>query len=45
MSEKTLNELKKNYPLKVKAEVASIGHLNKGLTLVEKNQEAKFKAG
>ena len=35
----------RTYPTKVKAEVAAIGHLTKGLTIVERNQEQKFKAG
>ena len=39
MSQNTLEQMMRSYPLKVKAEVAAIGHLNKGFTLVEKNQE------
>ena len=35
----------RSYPSKVKAEVAAIGHLQKGLTVIEKNQEAKLKGG
>ena len=33
------------YPLKVKSEIAALGHLQKGLTVIEKNQEAKIAKG
>jgi len=45
MSEKTLEQAMRSYPAKAKAEVAAIGQLVKGLTLVEKNQEQKLKGG
>ena len=40
-----LEKEQREYPLKVKAELAALTNLQKGFTVLEKNQDAKIKQG
>lgn len=39
----SLESAAKSYPIKAKAEITALGHLQKGLLAIEKSQEARIK--